>query len=273
MLSEARYLGDPERLAAIHDFQLPHSRFRIAGAAFSAASATARRLAPLSAPRPASEQLLRLLEFWRVHLRPIADGEAVTRRERRARAAIGDILSALAAVHASYDDPEWTIADLGVAVRRWIEEHTFDSEASGGIQLLDDQAARYGDFDDLAIVGLVETDWPEKPRRNVFYPPSLLKSLGGPSEKDRRAAADARFLDLLTSASCYTTVSTFTLDEDALVSRSMQLDEIPRARLTTVARPAGDDTRVFEEEALSLEPVSLDTVDADARAWAALRMS
>ena len=65
------------------------------------------------------------------------------------------------------------------------------------MQLLDDQAARYGDFDDMAIVGLIEHEWPERPRRNIFYPPTLLKSLGWPTEKDRRAAADARFLDLL----------------------------------------------------------------------------
>ena len=88
-------------------------------------------------------------------------------------------------------------------MRRWIGEQTFvldDSDSpAGGVQLLDDQAARYGDFDDIAVVGLVEPDWPERPRRNIFYPPALLKSLGWPSEKDRRAAADARFLDLLAS--------------------------------------------------------------------------
>ena len=49
----------------------------------------------------------------------------------------------------------------------------------------------------MTIVGIVESDWPERPRRNIFYPPTLLKALGWPSEKDRRAAADARFLDLL----------------------------------------------------------------------------
>ena len=92
---------------------------------------------------------------------------------------------------------------------------------TSGAALLDDQAVRYGTFDHVAIVGLVESDWPEPPRRNIFYPPSLLKSLGWPSEKDRRAAADARFLDLLGSASRRTQVFTFTLDEDAIVSRSM----------------------------------------------------
>ena len=111
--------------------------------------------------------------------------------------------------------------------------HIVLQSADAGLFLLDDRAVRYGDFDDVAIVGVVEPDWPERPRRNIFYPPLLLKSLGWPSEKDRRAADDARFLDLLTCASRRTIVSTFTLDEDALVSRSMQLDEIPRARLST----------------------------------------
>src|SRR5262249_42957744 len=46
-----------------------------------------------------------------------------------------------------------------------------------------------------------------------------------------------------------------------------------RARLTTIACSPSNGTRVFEEEALSLEPVSLDALDADARAWASLRIS
>jgi RecB family exonuclease len=95
--------------------------------------------------------------------------------------------------------------------------------------------------------------------------------LGWPSEKDRRAAADARFLDLLTSASRRTMVSTFTLDEDAIVSRSMQLDEIPRARLSTVARESFEDARVFTDEALSLEPITFDPFHGEARAWAEMR--
>src|SRR4051794_28055728 len=284
MLSEARYLGDPERLAALRAAR------EVVGAPFQGARAAtlkawpydvalqavvqvARELAPLSISRPASQQLALVLEFWTTHLRPIADADPFAARERRARSAIAEMLAALSAVHAAHDDPDWAIADLGVAVRRWIEEHTFGPEAAGdGVQLLDDQAARYGDFDDLTIVGLVETDWPDKPRRNIFYPPSLLKALGWPSEKDRRGAADARFVDLLSSACRRTTVSAFTLDEDALVSRSLQLEEIPRARLSTIARAPADGGRVFEEEALSLEPADLDMLDADARGWASLRI-
>src|SRR5205823_141839 len=105
-----------------------------------------------------------------------------------------------------------------------------------GVMLLDDRAARYGDFDDVTVVGLVESDWPDPPARNIFYPSSVLKALGWTSEKDRRAGSDARFLDLIAAARSQTTLSTFTLDDEALVSRSLQLDEVPRARLSTVAR-------------------------------------
>jgi RecB family exonuclease len=237
-----------------------------------AALGAARELAPLADKHPASRQIRQLHAFWSSHLRPIAEADPRASRERRARAAVGDMLAMLAAIHAAHDNPEWTVEDLGIAARRWIEEQTFVPEdAGGGVQLLDDQAARYGDFDDVTIVGVTDTDWPERPRRNIFYPPSLLKSLGWPSEKDRRAAADARFLDLLGSAARRTTVSTITLEDDALVSRSMQLDEIARARLSAVAREPVEEARIFADEALSLEPVALGALTGDARLWAELR--
>src|SRR5205807_405764 len=106
------------------------------------------------------------------------ENDPLASREQRARAAIDQMLTALETVHAAYDDPEWSIVDLAPAVRRSIEEQTFATERSdaSGIQLLDDQAVRYGDFDDVAIVGLVDPEWPEAPRRNIFYPPGLLKA-------------------------------------------------------------------------------------------------
>jgi RecB family exonuclease len=267
-LSEARYLGDIERLASLAD-AWTHG---VSAPAMHAALGAARELAPLADKHPASRQIRQLHAFWSSHLRPIAEADPRASRERRARAAVGDMLAMLAAVHAAHDDPEWTVEDLGIAARRWIEEQTFVPEdAGGGVQLLDDQAARYGDFDDVTIVGVTDTDWPERPRRNIFYPPSLLKSLGWPSEKDRRAAADARFLDLLGSAARRTTVSTITLEDDALVSRSMQLDEIARARLSAVAREPVEEARIFADEALSLEPVALGALTGDARLWAELR--
>jgi RecB family exonuclease len=271
-LSQARFLGGVDRLESLAETVSGMSE-----PALHAALGIARELAPLVERRPASAQIGTLIAFQDTHLRAIANEDRFASRERRARAAVADTLAALAAVHAAHDDPAWTIDELGIAVRRWLGEQTFAiherEEIGGGVCLVDDQAARYGDFDDLMIVGVVEPDWPERPRRNIFYPPALLKSLGWPPEKDRRGAADARFLDVLTSASRRTLISTFTLDDDALVTRSMQLDEIPRARMSSVASAPFDGARVFVDEALSVEPLAIDALDGEARAWAELRTS
>jgi RecB family exonuclease len=267
-LSKARYLGDPERLTGY----LPEWSDAASLAALSAAVAIAAELAPLTERRPASQQLEALFDFWMRRIRPLAADDPLASRDLRARAAIAETLSTLVPVHAVHDDREWTIDDLGISVRRAIEGQTFELEsASEGLQLVDDQAARYGDFDEVTIVGTVEPEWPERPRRNIFYPPTLLKSLGWPSEKDRRAGADASFLDLLASASQRTIISTFTLDEDALVTRAIQLDEIPRAGLSVIARPPDESARVFVDEALSLDPLTLGPLDGEAGRWASLR--
>ena len=141
--------------------------------------------------------------------------------------------AALAAAHEAHHDPDWAIEDLARAVSvDW--RSTFAApDATAEAFISDDQAAlrsvRRG------VRGRSRgAEWPELPAPNIFFPALMLKSLGWPVEKDRRAAADARFLDLLGSASQQVTVSTFTLDEDALVSPSTQLDEIPRARLSIV---------------------------------------
>ena len=229
-LSAARYLGDLARLEAI-----AAGINGLAAPGATAAVEIARVLMPLRESERASTHLKSLLDVWQTYLTPTADDDAMASRERRARAAVTTMLSELAAVHEAHDDPDWTIEHLALAVRRAIEEQTFEVPSRvDGIRLLDDKAARYGSFDDVTIVGLVDAEWPERPRRNIFYPPALLKALGWPSEKDRRAAADAHFLDLLQSADRRTALSVFTLEDDALVSRSLQLDEIPRARMSHI---------------------------------------
>jgi RecB family exonuclease len=228
----------------------------------------------LTQPGPASERVRQLSDFWQRHLRTADDDSPFRHREERARTAVFDALTALEAASVAHDDPVWTIDELCAAVRRSIEDQTFDvGTAARGVVLLDDKAARYRDFDDLTIVGIVEHDWPERPRRNIFYPPQLLKALGWPSEKDRRAASDAHFLDLITSASTRTVLSTFTLDDDALVSRSLQLDDVARAKLSVVPQATAPPARIFLDEALSLEPIAKDVLDANARVWADVRMT
>ena len=118
-----------------------------------------------------------------------------------------------------------------------------------GLQILDAQAARFADFDDVQLLGLVEGEWPERPRRNIFYPPSSWRSWSraGPEQVTCTAsaimlrAARAAFLDLLGLARSDARVSTFALEADAVVEPSRLLDEIPRPRafeMIAVASPS-----------------------------------
>jgi ATP-dependent helicase/nuclease subunit B len=252
-LSSARYLGDLERLEAIQ-LEKPTR-------ALGVATRVSKELAPLAVPAPASAQLQRLAVFLTSSFRPLEESDPFAAREARGREAILDLLAGLTAAQAAFHDPDWTIAELAGSVRRWISEQTFAPDLRGpsgpGIDLVDDQAARYGDFDEVVVVGLVEHEWPERTHRNIFFGASLLKALGWPSEKDRRGAADARFLDLVRSASSRVLLSTFTLDDESLVTRSTQLDETPRARLSSVPIDA------LERRARASDP--------SARGWADIR--
>ena len=185
-----------------------------------------------------------------------------------------DTLERLGAASRAHNDTPVDAGGLAAATRRWIEEQTFDPRTidEDGIHLLDEDAARYGDFRELALVGLIEGEWPERPRRNVFYQPSLLRALGWPSERDWRAGVEARFLDLLASPADRVWLSSITLDDEGLVETSTLLEEVPRARLRTIACDAAPRGRMFRDEALSLDPVVIEPLDAEARGWAGLRL-
>ncbi len=272
-LSEARYLGDLARLSQLADEWRSTGVQAAALPALDAALAAAERLAPLRTPAPTTEQIDRVLSFLRAFVAPDPGGP----RDRRARAAVIATLEGLAAASRNYDDASIEIDALASLIKRSIEDQTFASNEDLGegeaLQLVDDLAARYDDFDDMTIVGLIEADWPERPLRNIFYSSTLLQALGWPSEKDWRSAADAYFLDLLTSPAERIALSTVTLDDETLVEVSALVDSVPRAGLSTVAwRPAPGE-RLFVEDALSLDPTAIEMLDAESRPWAALRMT
>jgi RecB family exonuclease len=75
----------------------------------------------------------------------------------------------------------------------------------------------------------------------------------------------------VTSAARHVVVSTFTLDDEALVEPSSLIEDAAGLALTRVEWTAGAE-RVFVDEALSLDPVDLTRLDDDAREWAAMRM-
>jgi len=135
-LSDARYLGDSARLEIIVECGLS----AVATPAGRAALDVARELTALSTADAASVQLKRLLTFLGAHLRPIADEHPSAAREHLARTMLTAGLVALADAHAVHDDAAWTIDELGVAVRRWIEGETFEETPAvgAGLQLLDE---------------------------------------------------------------------------------------------------------------------------------------
>jgi RecB family exonuclease len=289
-LSDRRYLGEFPRLEDIAAVLSEPAR-----AAAEVLLAAARSVVPLLSADPASSQAERLASAFERLLRPLDEGEPFAGRERHTREILLAGIRALGSAHAAHDDASWTIDELAPAVRRWVETQTIEPrfEPPGGadrtaaVVLLDDRAARYGEFDDMTIVGLIEGDWPERSRRNIFYGSSLMKALGWPSERDRRAADESRFLDLMASPAHSVSLSTFTLEDEALVEPSALLHEAGRARLSTVARstvdadrrsergapdPLSTIPRIYPDEALSIEPIELAGLADTAARWARIRL-
>lgn len=276
-LSEKRYLGGVERLEAlVAEWSDDDAR-----ATAQVAVMIARDLQPLNDPATASHLVRALKSILAAHWVDLDPLDAFATRERRARAAVDGVLDSLMTAHAAHYDPDWTVADLAAAVRRWIQEKTFPAHPVDGsrpdpvrvVRLLDDQAARYGEFAHMSIVGLIEQDWPEPTVRNIFYPTNVLRALGWPSESERRAAADARFIDLLGSATQTVTVSTITLEDDALVNRSLQLDDVFKARLSTRPEARIDVSGLFTDDGLVADPPRLEELNPRAKEWATLRVA
>ena len=88
------------------------------------------------------------------------------------------------------------------------------------MHLLDAQAARFGEFDDADDRRPDRGRVARAPRRNIFYSPGVLAALGWPSERDRRSASTAALSRSAPSPSRHVVVSTFTLDDEALVEPS-----------------------------------------------------
>jgi RecB family exonuclease len=287
-LREVKYFGGWDRLNALVEHEAFTSsgltsastgrsrRPRAdAGEALQAAVAAAEALRPLREASHASGQLHALLDFIRAHERPPEGDAAWASRHLRARAAVVGALESLADAQARHDDAPLPVDRLAGAVRRWIEGQTFSPRTgSRGMLLLDAPAAAYADVDELRLVGLVEHDWPERVRRSIFYPSSLLSQLGWPNETDRLAAARARFHDLLRLPRTRVSVSTFTLEDDAIVSGSPFLQELETSGLPlerTAAASLERPTVLFAHEALFENPPRPFGDSAEAAAWLALR--
>lgn len=259
-LEESDHRGDPDRLEALaagwadSTLRSPYARWDAASAirGATAGSAVIRELSDLLAPDTASSQLSRLLRFLDAHARVVPHDDPLRPRLLRAQQAVIAILASLADAHRAHHDLLWTPGELAADVRHRIEAETFTpGTGEAGVQLVDAAAAPFGDFDALHLVGLIDGEWPRRQRRNIFYSAGVLAALGWPVDQtDQLAPARAMFLDLLHSPTHHASVSTFSLEDDALVEPSSLLDEVSRGGLSAIAFDVPD-VRVFTDEMLA----------------------
>jgi RecB family exonuclease len=273
-LSEAGYLGDVATLESLAA-SWRQSGSVAARAVFAGAVAleAARELAPLRDANLVAAHVDCLVDFLRRHAAIPGPDDPLRARQLRARAAILSALHGIRAAHAAHDDAPEEFETVAAMARRWIESQTFAPRAGeSGVHLLDAESACYGDFDVVQLAGLVESEWPDRPRRNIFYSSAVLHELGWAPRTMRIEGARNAFMDLLRLPSRRIVVSTFTLEDDALVSASPFLEEVERAGLESVQEDGGARPRAFEWEALGLDPVRTDRLTMVALPWAELRL-
>jgi RecB family exonuclease len=276
-LAEHGYLGQLSSLRSLVEAWTSAAASKPKLASAARAGRVLERLAteldPLRTPSPVAEQLRVLVAFVVAHESAPGPDDPLRSRQLRARAALLGTLTSLRDAYGRFDATPVEFDDTAAICRRWIEAQTFAPRAGvAGVHLLDSASARFGEFDEVQLAGLVEGEWPDLARRSIFYSSSVLRELGWPSDALRLDGVRAEFADLLRLPRRRLTVSTFALESDALVSVSSLLDELRRAALDAV-EDTGTPGRVFEHEALGLDPVDARALAPEARAWADLRLA
>lgn len=291
LLRDLKFLGGWEHLASLaHDSEWHDSRakgasdlsakgashraalWHRAAPALRAAAAAADELAlAVRGPR-ASVQLDALRGFIARHESLPQPSDAWSGSHLRARAAVLAGLEGLRDAHERHDDEPVPFVELAAAIRRWIEGRTFAPRTgTAGVLLLDAAAATFADIDDLRIVGLVDGDWPERASRSIFFPSKLLEPLGWPSPAERLNGERARFQDLLRLPSRSVAASSFSLEDDAIVAPSAFVDELAVSGLLVERTAADVAARIFDHEALALEPLNRSAASGDVAEWLAFR--
>jgi RecB family exonuclease len=276
-LAEHGYLGQLSSLRPLVEGWASASVSKPKLAAAARAGRVLERLAselePLGAMASVADHLRVLVGFVAAHESAPGPDDPLRSRQLRARAALLGTLTSLRDAYGRFDATPVEFEDTAAICRRWIEAQTFAPRAGeAGVHLLDSASARFGEFDEVQLAGLVEGEWPDLARRSIFYSPSVLRELGWPSDTLRLDGVRAEFADLLRLPRRRLTVSTFALESDALVSASSLLDELRRADLDAVEDVAMAG-RVFEHEALGLDPVDVHALTREARDWADLRLA
>ncbi|MEO5739431.1 MAG: PD-(D/E)XK nuclease family protein [Vicinamibacterales bacterium] len=260
-LSDEGFFGGVENLQA---FQ----RSRAARAAVAAAG-DLRALTEKTSP---SVQLDALLAFLDKHDRIPEAGDLLRERHLRARRAVLSAIHGLRRAHQYLDDAPVELSSIAAMIRRWIEGQTFAPRAGhAGVQLLDSHAARYGEFDEVFLVGLVEGEWPQRTSKSIFYPASLLSQLDWPDSRAALAGERAAFQDLMGLPRRQVHLSTFELENDSIIGPSVFLEDADRLGFRTVVQPPHAHSRIFVHQALASDPVEPAAVEGDASAWLSVR--
>ena len=229
-----------------------------------------------------SRLVTNVLAFLTKHASVCDETDSVDRRLLQVRATIHEVLHDLRTAHVSHHDPEADLAEVWANIRVWIERRAVQLESDqGGVQLLDAQAACYGSFTSVTIVGLIEKDWPQQRSRSIFYPSLMLEQLfqsssvsPDSSQVARNRAERARFRDLLGLSTDQLRLSSFTLDhldQDALVNPSTFIENL-EVEVSEVDEEAPS-TRIKIDEALMLGTVDPSVVQEDAATWLSLRLA
>lgn len=237
-----------------------------------AAADIGRALRPFRDAPAASDQIRTLIDFLDRHQRPFEATEPIGGRHRRGQAAIRAVLEGLAEACRRYDDEARPAGRLAAEIRHRVERHTFAPTLRGpGVTLADAVAARFGEFECVHLVGLVDSEWPERSKRNIFYTTGLLKSLGWPQEPDEARAQQAAFRDLVRLPTRTLHLHGFELEGDALVGLSPAV-ELARDLPGEPSAPPLP-TAVFPDERLTHDPPFDAGLPEDQVRWLQLRRS
>ena len=243
------------------------------------------KLTRLASRDRTSRLVTNVLAFLTKHASVWDETDSVGRRLLQVRATIHEVLHDLRSAHVSHHDPESDLAEVWANIRVWIERRAVQLESDqGGVQLVDAQAACYGCFTSVTIVGLIEKDWPQQRSRSIFYPSLMLEQLfqsssvsdkpPDTSQVARNRAEHARFQDLLGLSTDQLRLSSFTLDhldQDALVNPSTFIENL-EAEVSPVDEEAPS-KRIKIDEALMLGTVDLSVVQEEAATWLSLRLA
>jgi RecB family exonuclease len=271
-LTESGYAGDPDAFDRLLDAwaaaQSPRPQVVRAGRLLRS---LAGELDVVRSPAPVADHLTVLLRFLTLHENVPNATDPLRARHLRARGAVMTTIASLRDAHRRFDDARVDFDEVGALLRRWIGGQTFAPRTgNSGVHVLDSASAPFGNFEHVHCAGLVDGEWPERPRRNIFYSTGILRELGWPSERDRVDGARAAFADLLSSPISEVAVSAFLLEHDASVSLSPLIDEVeqrPSKRVEPIPN-----VLMFDYEALTQDPAQTTAVRENAREWANFRI-